>query len=334
MKRKKLLSSQRGVALIMALMVFALVSAMAASVMSYLAKERDVIAQVQETVQLKQQLLGGEAWSIHAFLQLNESSLTSFDRSKWLIEQKTFPLEEEGDEMTVILLDRQTCFNVNLLANEESAEQGYQQLKRLFSNLNQDEKLADQVKDWLDADQNITGAAGREDEFYQAFSPSFRTADHALVSESTMPLWQWDQDQLSILLPWMCLWPQAMGTNVNRFPETLQKALLPDMTAEQKQTLNARLDSAGFNNVKDFIGQESVADHNLKEADWRTNMAYVDAFIKVTLGERQMSLHSRLIKSNDGDVRVYGRSYGPNEWLLSYFDLPNTDLADDELEAN
>lgn len=320
--------SQRGVALIMALMVFALVSAMAASVMSYLAKERDVIAQVQETIQLKQQLLGGEAWSINAFAQLDEALLKPFTSAKWLITQKTFPLEKEGDEMNIILLDRQTCFNVNMLANEETAEQSYQQLKRLISSLNKDEKLADQLKDWLDSDQDITGSAGHEDEFYQSFSPSFRSADTKLVSETTMRLWQWEQEDLSVLLPWLCIWPKDMGVNVNRFPERLQDAFLSGMTDEQKQKLNARLDSAGFGSVADFLNEESLSDQTLNEEDWRTNMAYVDAFIKVTLGGRQMSLHSRLIKSNTGNVSVYGRSYGPNQWLLSYFDMPEAEASE------
>ncbi|WP_191602401.1 type II secretion system minor pseudopilin GspK [Marinomonas algicola] len=323
-------SSQRGVALIMALMVFALVSAMAASVMSYLAKEREVISQVQETIQLKQQLLGGESWSINAFAQLKESSLPPFSNRKWLIQQKTFPLEKEGDAMKIILLDRQTCFNVNQLANPEKSEQGYQQLQRLFSSVNKKPELADQIKDWVDADQDITGAAGHEDAFYQGFSPSFRTADHKIASETVMLLWQWEAADLAALLPWLCIWPTEMGANVNRLPENLQTAFFVDMTAEQKQKFNARLDSAGFTSVADFLKEGSLSDQTLKEDDWRTNMAYVDAFITVTLGERKMSLHSRLIKSNTGDVTVYGRSYGSHKWLLSYFDLPEMEWPDEK----
>ncbi len=321
----KLPQEQKGVALIMALMVFALVSAMAASVMSYLARERDVIEQVQQTVQLKQQLLGGEAWAIDYFSQLEESSLPEFTSSKWLLKQETFPLEQDGDEMVISLLDRQSCFNINLLANEAIAELNYQRLQRLITSLGKNPNLADQIKDWVDGDQDITGAGGHEDEFYQNFSPSFRTSDSALVSETEMLLWRWQSQDLAVLLPWLCIWPVEMGANVNRFPEPLQDAYLVDMTQEQKQKFNARLDSAGFASVNDFLEEESLADQTLEKEDWRINMAYVDALIQVTLGERKMSLHTRLIKSNAGDVRAYGRSYGPTDWLESFFNLPSNE---------
>ncbi|MFT2112372.1 type II secretion system minor pseudopilin GspK [Marinomonas sp. 2405UD68-3] len=323
-------TTQRGVALIMALMVFALVSAMAASVMTYLAKERDIIEQVQQTSQLKQQLLGGEAWAIQYFAQLDEKSLPAFESSKWLLKQETFPLEQEKDEMTIVLLDRQSCFNINLLANETTAELSYQRLQRLITSLGKNPNLADQIKDWVDSDQDITGAGGHEDEFYQSFSPSFRASDSALVSETEMLLWRWTPEDLAALLPWLCIWPVEMGANVNRFPKPLQDAYLVNMTEEQKKKFTARLDSAGFATVKEFLQEESLSDQGLEEADWRTNMAYVDAFIKVTLGDRQMSLHTRLIKSNSGNVRVYGRSYGSTGWLVSFFNLPSIETNGQE----
>lgn len=326
-------ASQRGVALIMALMVFALVTAVATSVMSLLVRERQVVEQVQTTVALKEQLMGGEAWAMAQLTSKDQAQWPTVNDSRWVLESKTFPLENEEDSMTVVLVDRQSCYNLNRLAGEDG-DQAQQQLARLFGQLGGAGELVDQIRDWVDEDQDLTGRNGHEDEFYLALSPPYRTADHLLVAESEFSLWQADSDELDKVFPWLCIWPEDLGLNLSRIPETMLDVMVPDLNEEQSSSVKARLSSGGYANVDEFMEDPNLLQHELKKEDWRTDIALVDAFVSVTIGERTMALHSKLYKSPDGPVVSYYRSFGPNAWLLKYYDpsLGQASATDEKVE--
>ena len=309
----------RGVALIMALMVFALIAAISASIMSQLARERSLLDQLQTTAALKQQLLGGESWARYAFANLDESELPTLDESRWILLDQDFALDNDEDSMRVVMIDRQGCYNVNRLADEALGVAALAEVKRLFSNISLDESLAEALKDWLDNDQNITGSDGHEDEYYLGLSPAYRTADSQLVSETEFELLQWDNDVKEAAIPWLCLWPENLGVNVNRMSDEIIDSMIDNITSEHKQAVLAQMESSGFESVDDFLGNSHLSGYSLDKDDWRVDIVLVDIFVDVTLSGRSMSLHSKLYQSKDGPVISYYRAYGPNKKLQAIF---------------
>jgi len=311
--------NNRGVALIMALMVFALVAAIAASIMSQLARERSLLDQMQTTAALKQQLLGGESWARYAFAKLDEAELPTLDESRWILIDQNFALNDEKDAMRVVMIDRQGCYNVNRLADEELSVTALAEVKRLFSSLDVDESLAEPLKDWLDKDQDITGSDGHEDEFYLGLSPAYRTSDSRLISETEFDLLQWTDETKEAAIPWLCLWPENLGINVNRMSDELLVSMIENITSEHRDAVLAQMESSGFETLDDFLDNENLSDYSLSAEDWRKNILLVDVFVDVTLSGRSMSLHSRLYQSEDGPVVSYYRAYGPNKKLQTLF---------------
>lgn len=310
----------KGVALIMALMVFALVSAIAATIMTQLSRERNLLNQMQNTATLKQQLIGGESWARHAFAQMTNSTLPAETEAPLILTTHNFTLANEGDSMRVVIIDRQNCYNLNRLANDEINELALQEVERLLASLDID--IAEQLKDWVDYDQDITGDTGHEDEFYQAQSPSFRTADSALVSATELRLLQREEDNIETLLPYVCFLPDDIGMNINRVSSSILNAVLPDLTNSEESSLFAQIATAGFESVDEFMEHESVAEIEIDESNWRVNVAFVDVFVDVTLAGRSMSLHSKLHKADDGVVSSYYRAYGVNQHLQRLFGIP------------
>ncbi|TBR44257.1 general secretion pathway protein GspK [Marinomonas agarivorans] len=311
----------KGVALIMALMVFALIAAVSATIMSQLARERSLISQLQETAILKQQLLGGEAWARATFTGMENSTLPSASEAPLILKKQSFNLDNEDDSMSVIMIDRQNCYNLNRLADEELSEQALQEVERLLTEIGLDKTLAEQLKDWVDADQNITGNTGHEDEFYQGLTPSFRTADSHFIAETELKLLQFTDKTITTLLSHFCFWPQDIGININRVSTQIIKSMLPGLDAAKESALLAQITTGGFSSLSDFINHDSVSGITLNEEDWRLDLALVDVFVDVTLGGRSMFLHSKLYKQDSGSVVSYYRAYGPNQQLQKWFGL-------------
>lgn len=311
----------RGVALIMALMVFALVAAISASIMSQLARERSLLDQMQSTAALKQQLLGGESWARYAFAKLDESELPSIEESRWVLLDQKFALDNPGDSMRVVVVDRQGCYNVNRFTDEALSNVALSEVKRLFASLGVDSALAEQLKDWLDKDQDITGSDGHEDEYYLGLTPAYRTSDSRLISESEFDLLQWDDETKTTLIPWLCLWPENLGINVNRMSELLLGSMIDNISAQHKDAILAQMESSGFETLDDFLNNTNLTSYSLEKTDWRNDILLVDVFVDVTLGDRTMSLHSKLYQSEDGPVISYYRAYGPNKKLQKMFGI-------------
>lgn len=313
--------NSRGVALIMALMVFALVAAIAASIMSQLARERSLLDQMQTTAALKQQLLGGESWARYAFAKLDESELPTLDESRWVLLDQNFTLDNDDDSMRVVMVDRQGCYNVNRLAEEALTVTALAEVKRLFSSLSVDESLAEPLKDWLDSDQNITGSEGHEDEYYLGLTPAYRTSDSRLISETEFDLLQWDDETKEALIPWLCIWPENLGINVNRMSDELLVTMIDNITSQHREAVLAQMESSGFETIDDFLDNANLTNYSLEKEDWRKNILLVDVFVDVTLSGRSMSLHTKLYQSDDGPVVSYYRAYGPNKKLQTLFGI-------------
>lgn len=303
---------QRGVALILALMVFAVISGVAVKVLSSVDRTMDIADFAQQNVAQKETLLGGEAWAV-AWLR---SSLLPDDltqgidwRYPWLLANQTFPLEGDDRQLEIQLIDRQSCININALVDEDTREVTLQRLRGLSNELSISDDWVNYVADWVDADQSWSANGSREDEYYLGMGVPYRTGDTPMVSMAEMALLGLDDEMLSTLAPYVCALPQDIGLNVNRLSLVMIRALFPDLNTDEQEQLKANIQTSGFDDIGNFLALESFEDLALVESDWRIDTRFIDAYITLTDQGKQRYLHSQLMMSDDGVVVPVTRSF-------------------------
>ncbi|RDL44611.1 hypothetical protein DN730_09490 [Marinomonas piezotolerans] len=308
-----MIKRQRGVALIVALMVFAIVSGVAVSVLSSVNQTLTIAQFSQRDVQQKETLLGGEAWAM-AWLASQgneqEASLVIDWQAPWQLHQQNFPLDEEGQSLEIEIVDRQTCINVNGLVQESSREVTRQRLMRLSSALGVESLWIDHLSDWVDEDQSLGSPNSREDEYYLGKERPYRTGDTSLSSLSELTLLGLDDALQTALAPYICALPVELGMNINRMSDVMLKALLPDISADQRASITAQVQTTGYPSVDDFVALEMFEGKDMQSSDWRIDSRFVEVFVTFKEADFERVLHSQLVKTNTGTVVPVTRSFG------------------------
>ena len=303
---------QRGVALILALMVFAVISGVAVKVLSSVDRTMSIADFAQQNAEQKETLLGGEAWAA-AWLR-NSSAPGSIAqginwRSPWQLVKQTYPLEGENRQLEIHIIDRQSCINVNALADEDTREVTLQRLRNLSNELSLSDDWVNYAADWVDDDQSWSGSNSREDEYYLGMEVPYRTGDTPMASIAEMALLGLDDSALSVLAPYVCALPRDIGVNVNRLSPVMIRSLFPELDTDQQEQLTANIQTSGFDDISNFLALESFEDLTLVESDWRIDIRFVDVFVTLMDQGKQRHLHSQLAMSDQGAVVPVARSY-------------------------
>jgi general secretion pathway protein K len=78
------------------------------------------------------------------------------------------------------IADEQGKFNINNLVVEGKSDADFRIFQRILKTLGLPVELADAVMDWVDADQDLTGNGGAEDNFYLSLPRPYRAANQPL----------------------------------------------------------------------------------------------------------------------------------------------------------
>ncbi len=232
--------SQKGLALITAMLVVAIVVTIAA----YLSLGQQVwLRQVQNLFDRSQADSMRHAtldWVGVLLARDAKNNQTDNLGETWA---KSFPsLPFEGGTISVAISDAQARFNLNNLVRNgqpSTADIGvFQQLLRLRG---LDPTLTEAVVDWLDPDSQ-TRPGGAEDVEYLATSHPYRTANQALASVDELRLIKgFDADAVEKLRPYVIAIPDPTAINVNTAPDVVLAALFPGASlALAQQVVQAR----------------------------------------------------------------------------------------------
>ncbi|MBJ7539055.1 type II secretion system minor pseudopilin GspK [Marinomonas transparens] len=309
------MKQQSGSALLLSLMVLALVSGIATSLLMSVQNEQSVIARIQMNSDVRQQLLGGEAWAqdwlIKEGLVQDISSGNSFAviPTSSLVVHQVF--ETEAGSLDISLFDLQACININRLANTNSVEITKQRLTKLSEYIGIDKGWISVAQDWLDNDQNLASGQGREDAFYLSKEEPYRTSRSLILSGTEWSLLDIPQASIALLAPYICVLPESMGVNINRAPDMLVKSYLPTINTEQLTALNDIRAVGGFDALDDFIEDDAFKSLKLEEQDWSINTRFISVFSKLTTEDGEYWLHSQLSRDKDNKVKAFYRSFAP-----------------------
>ncbi|HEY2677255.1 MAG TPA: type II secretion system minor pseudopilin GspK [Steroidobacteraceae bacterium] len=321
---------QRGVALIIALILVALATILATKLSfdGFLEQRRTVAVLAAE--QAMHFALGAEALAADVLIQDLQSSKTLTTlAAPWA--QPTAPLpitpdnNPDGEPIGTLqgaLEDMQGRFNLNSLARlgpdgVTEDPRALEQFQRLLVSVGVEPKWAGIARDWIDQDDVPGNPDGAEDSVYTSQTPPYRTGNWPMMSASElMNLPGFGADRYRKIAPYVTALPNANTTiNLCTAPALVLESLADGLSGEWSNNPTVLAagrktgcfpDKTTFTNVAtSFAGQKAMA--NMLPTD--TSSAYFLLTTRVTLGTNEFTLYSLLYRGNT-KVTPLLRSFG------------------------
>ena len=233
---------QRGVALITAILIMALITTLTFSLEwdNALDLRRTYVSMYRE--EAIQAALGAESWVLTILRQDREDSDTDHLGEIWASELPVLPLGSGGDsiqgEIYGEIIDLQGRFNINNLIDGEGKvdQPSLEQLQRLLSALGLDVRIAGIAADWIDSDRDAGFPDGAEDAIYTGMIPPYRAANRTISSTSELAALDGvDKATLDTLLPHIAALPGRTSINVNTATAAVLQSLDENLTAAAQE---------------------------------------------------------------------------------------------------
>ena len=333
---------QRGIALLVAILLVALGTIIAASI----AYENAMTARKGAAVlALDQSVLVGEAAEALAAYGLR--LVWRSDKTHIYIGQgwdkPVGPVEVVPDVMlTASLEDLSGRFNLNSLVNADGSvnQTNFAAFQQLLSYLDIEPKWAGYIVDWIDPDIVPQNPDGAEDSVYMGQSPPYRTPNMYITSASEiLALPGFGHDRYAKLAPYIVALPidakinicTASGMVLDAFtPGRREYSLDPDGLQKNREQAGACFPSqqeyqqAIAQSPKppqqqqqplqggQTLGQGQNQNQQTPAAEFATNSSYFRLTSFVTIGAAEFNLYSLLYQDGQGSVRPLLRSYTPD----------------------
>lgn len=304
---------QQGVALITVLLVVAIVTVVTAGI---IARQQLSIRSSANQLTARQAwhyALGGEALA-QAMLQRdmqqaggNPGQAVDHLREPWA--RKIAPFTLDQGRISLSIEDLAGRFNLNsVVVNQQVNQQAVQRFRRLLVSLDIEPQLAERLIDWIDENQEVSGANGAEDNQYLLLEPPYRAANRPLrdVSELRLLLGLSERDYQR-LLPYVSALPAQTPLNVNTASALVLATLADNLSPQAAQQLVLARGAEGYRQLADFTSQPALAGLGVPATGLALNSQYFAARSEVQLGERQRVLISLLQRGPDGRVYVLQR---------------------------
>jgi general secretion pathway protein K len=301
---------QRGVALIVALLVVALATVLIAGLL-----DRGELAQARTRNQLRESqaqsyALGLEVYAAHVLME-DQAKGNGFDTadSPWAVPLPPTPVPD--GMIAAAMSDLNGRFNLNNLdvgPSSPNAPVWLGKFRLLLDALKLDPKLADEVVAWMNPMPSATAAS---DAFYLAQPVPYRAAKRTFNHVSELRLVRgFDSENFGKLAPYVSALPP--GTQININTASVPVLMTLGITQDQAQSVWQH----GHAQFKDLGGLRNALPA-LKviacEVCYATRSSYFLARGEITLDGLPMAFGSiieRRIGGADGGVRVIQRSRG------------------------
>ncbi len=300
--------SNRGVALITAILITALAGTVAAGLAwdSALDMRRTTVLLYHD--QAYQVALGAESWLQSILRQDLEDSETDHFGEIWASDLPGLPID--GGEVFGSVEDLQGRFNINNLIgqNGEIDEPSLEQFRRLMLALGIDQRFAGIAADWIDANQDAEFPDGAEDSIYTGLIPPYRTANQILSNASELAALEGiDKATFDTLLPHIVALPGRTAVNVNTATAAVLQSLDEEMSVADVERLLAERAESGFADIASTFSS-IVKPDVLNQLEETTN--YFQLKVIVRIGTVRITYFSLLERGPRGDVTPILRSLG------------------------
>jgi general secretion pathway protein K len=321
---------QRGVALIIALILVALATILATKLTfdGFLERRRTIgVLAAEQALHFG---FGAEALAADVLMRDAQNSKQTTLAAAWAQPTRPLPItpqdDPEGEPIGTLqgeLEDMRGRFNLNSLAHvivdaklQKTVQdpQPLEQFQRLLASVGVEPKWAGLARDWIDADDIPGSPDGAEDQIYTSQIPPYRTGNWPMMSPTElMNLPGFGADRYRLIAPYVTALPTAvpninvctasgrlldsLADNMNEYsgsPEVLanerKTGCFPDLP-----TIRRVLGPISLPKVANVIGDTSP---------------YYRLTTRITLGTSEFTLYSLLWRGNGGKVTPLLRSFG------------------------
>ncbi|RUO70906.1 type II secretion system minor pseudopilin GspK [Pseudidiomarina salinarum] len=268
MRQQRSMKQQRGVALIIVMLVVALVSVIAVNMSGRMQTSVVRTANFQEAEQAYWYALSAEEIVKDLLLtELKDADGVVHRQQQWYLQSQNAQLYPvEGGAIGGVIRDLQACFNLNALKtapeDQNLLTRRKAQLRMLMTEAMEEpdsytiDVVVDSLADWLDEDSELGGSYGAEDADYESLRFPYRAANGMMTHISEFRLVRGVSQALFLeLKPYICVLPRdsKLQINVNTVEDD-QSALLYAVTLGAMSLS----DAAGFLQNRPESGYDSL----------------------------------------------------------------------------
>ncbi|MEN8216147.1 MAG: type II secretion system minor pseudopilin GspK [Pseudomonadota bacterium] len=300
---------QRGVALIIALLVVALATFAAVAMTARQQLDIRRTTNVINGEQAYMYALGGESWAKRILLRDAKNSSIDSLNEVWATRLPALPIP--GGTLQAQLEDLQSRFNLNNLVKEgQSSPEDIVLFERLLSILELSPEVAQVALDWIDSDLERRYPNGAEDNTYLIKTPAYRSSNTFFSNPSEIRLLTgFDKDSYQKLLPYISTLPTRTQINVNTAPLPVLMALVKGLSETDATALIAARDEKPFESVQDFLVHDALAGLKVEAKNLSVSSAYFLLTVQVQIDRARAQLSSVLHRLPD-KVKIVMRSQG------------------------
>jgi general secretion pathway protein K len=289
------LRRQRGLALLMALMIVVIATTIAVSIIY---EEKFTIRKTGHIYMMDRANLyavGLEDWArIYLREDRQESTTDSLDES-WATGIPGLPIE--GGYLNGYLEDEQAKFNLNSLVLSAVA---LKRFERLCDNLGVEGSFIPALMDWIDEDFDIRYPDGMEENY-----ETYRVANREMADISELLLVHNVTPEIyEKLKPHITALPTPTTLNVNTMSEVLFQSLGSE--GEVSKFIEEREDDV-YDSIGDFIERLQIP---VEEEGLSVDTKFFRAHGQVVQGEQVFKLTSLLHRDDKGNTTVLNRTVG------------------------
>jgi len=307
---------QRGVALLVAIIIFAIATMVAAAV-TY--NKAMAARRAAATFTLEQALQAGMAAEALASIALENDAGQKTDTSQdWAQEQPPLEIEGTGVWIQGKVEDLQGRFNLNSVLKWENNQlvtddHQVEVFRTLLRDLDIDIRYADLLVDWIDPGIEPYGSAGGEDTLYLSQAPPYRPPNTFITHTSellAMP--GFGRENYLKIAPYITALPNDAKVNVCTASGIILDVTLDEQTSQfAGMNLPEEREKGCFPAMTTYLGaigdgtkRDLVQRRVVENSDWfrlRTN---------IRIGTADFVLYSVLYREKSKKIRVVQRSFG------------------------
>ncbi len=310
---------QRGVALLVAIILVAIATMLATAIFwhdSLAARRGTAVFTVAQGYQMA---LGGEAMA--AYL-VNDS----LARGQGIVSpaqawaQPYGPYElDAGASFQAEIEDLQGRFNLNSVVTQAAPngpftedKEGVAEFMRLLEMLQIDTQFAARLVDWIDTDQQATSGGGAEDTYYETLQPAHRTPNRTLTSVSELLAMGMDRASYDRLRPFVTALPVGTTLNLCTARGEVLDALLGSQSygIDPKKLATQRSQATCVPDRATFLAALATGASTQVSGRIGTTSKFFRLRAWVTLGTTRFTLYSLLEQDSSGHFRPILRTFG------------------------
>jgi general secretion pathway protein K len=236
--------------------------------------------------------------------------------------RKVPPFPVEGGAVQARLEDLQGRFNLNSLWQDNQVNMAaYGVYQRLLAQVGVSTGLVSPVIDWLDPDSLPYDSEGAEEDWYLRLKPAYRNANRPFASISELALLRgYTPEIVQKIAPYVCALPTVTAINVNTAAPMLIASLSDSISYNMAKEMVKERPGKGYGSVDNFLQQPGFSSMTAddrqalaKLLDVRSRFFEVRAEAEID-GKRRV-LSARLMRT-DNAVKTLDRDWS-RQWNLA-----------------